>query len=161
MSKKQEWKNEPDFVKWIDPATGLRCAIIRNTFGALCGYVRVPLGKLRDSIVRKSRQPGWYKVRGKVSRRNGYDHSAVREMAVHGGITYCGKLRHVGVNRGIWLGFDCAHFGDLCPKLPLGLADDGEYRNLKYVRNECTRLANQVSSAAEFRKWGLKWPKSK
>lgn len=36
------WQTEPDKTQWIDRATGLDCLIVRNPWGALCGYVGVP-----------------------------------------------------------------------------------------------------------------------
>lgn len=36
------WRDEPDKIEWIDPATNLNCMIIRNRHGVLCGYVGVP-----------------------------------------------------------------------------------------------------------------------
>lgn len=48
-----------------------------------------------------------------------------------------------------WLGFDCAHAGDLVPgmrRLLRGLIHDGDvYRTLDYVKNECRHLAQQLS----------------
>lgn len=38
------WDGEPDKMQWTDPATGLDCLIVRNTLGALCGYVGVTPG---------------------------------------------------------------------------------------------------------------------
>jgi hypothetical protein len=37
-----EWDNEPDRVEF--ESLGLPCLIVRNPFGALCGYVGVPEG---------------------------------------------------------------------------------------------------------------------
>ena len=38
------WQNEPDKRQWQDEATGLPCLIVRNSMGALCGYVGVSEG---------------------------------------------------------------------------------------------------------------------
>lgn len=35
------WASEPDKMQWEDEATGYPCLIVRNRFGALCGYVGV------------------------------------------------------------------------------------------------------------------------
>lgn len=55
-----------------------------------------------------------------------------------------------------WFGFDCAHAGDLCPKIEstlkmighqqIKLPDDytDKYRNLAYVEDECKLLAKQL-----------------
>lgn len=39
-----EWLNEPDKMQFVDEATGLPCLIVRNSGGALCGYVGVAEG---------------------------------------------------------------------------------------------------------------------
>lgn len=39
-----EWDAEPDKVQWQDEATGLPCLIVRNSGGALCGYVGLSEG---------------------------------------------------------------------------------------------------------------------
>jgi hypothetical protein len=36
------WQEEPDYQHWIDEETGLDCLIVRNSGGALCGYVGIP-----------------------------------------------------------------------------------------------------------------------
>ena len=36
-----EWTDEPDKLQWVDEATGFDCLIVRNSLGALCGYVGV------------------------------------------------------------------------------------------------------------------------
>jgi hypothetical protein len=76
------------------------------------------------------------------------------------------KAQHVCLNNDEvdetwWFGFDCAHSGDLSPKLealkivhnlsprrasPIFGAD--VYRNLDYVRGECTSLARQLKALA-------------
>lgn len=41
-----EWSMEPDHISFLDSASlpHLRCAIVRNSCGALCGYVKLPAG---------------------------------------------------------------------------------------------------------------------
>ena len=51
-----------------------------------------------------------------------------------------------------WFGFDCGHYDDMAPKRyecleryrPDGRLLDGTYRDLGYVKRECTRLAAQL-----------------
>ena len=135
------WRREPDKVQWIDPATDLDCLAVRNHMGAWCGYVGVPP------------EHPWH---GK-----GYDDV---DVDVHGGLTFAETCQdefgdpawgvcHVpapGRPANVWwLGFDTAHAWDLVPGLGrfLGGRDD-VYRDLAYVRAECTGLASQVSEAA-------------
>lgn len=137
------WTNEPDKMQWQDKATGLPCLIVRGPLGALCGYVGVP------------NTHGLY---GKD-----YSHEAVA-VSAHGGITFGGRcctdgdeaevICHVpapGESDDIWwFGFDCAHAGDLSPKMRVYdvvfLADT--YRDIAYVRAEIASLAAQLLALA-------------
>ena len=69
---------------------GLECAIIRHSsLGHLCGYVRFPKRRLRET---------------------GYD-GIVTYVPVHGGITFASE----GEDGSMVYGFDCAHLGDAPP----------------------------------------------
>ena len=137
------WDNEPDFKQWLDETTGLPCLIVRNRCGALCGYVGVSAGHQYFE--------------------KGYDDCEAR---VHGGLTYadhcvdgiCHTVEPGEDDNVWWLGFDCAHAGDLSPR------DDPEslaafcrvfsdpisshheiYRDMDYVAGECRSLAKQLA----------------
>lgn len=135
------WDSEPDKKQWADPATALPCLIVRNPFGALCGYVGVSAG-----------HPAF--------ERN-YDLVDVEDP--HGGLTFAGHCQPVkegichvvepGEDDNVWwLGFDCAHGGDYMPgmmahmALPAGLRSlfEGVYRSMDYVQDEVTRLAAEL-----------------
>lgn len=139
------WQDEPDKIQWIDPATDLDCLISRGPSGALCGYVGVPPGH------------PWH----------GMDYDRI-DVDVHGGLTYAdacdegGHICHVpapGRPKDVWwLGFDCAHAFDLCPRYedlykdrpwlsPVCTTPLGVYRDVAYVRAEVTGLARQVADA--------------
>jgi hypothetical protein len=145
------WQDEPDRVDFVH--AGFACFVKRNHHGNLCGYVGVPCehpayGKGDDNL----------------------------DLYCHGGITYAnrcqGELCHVPVpgmpDDVWWLGFDCAHAGDLSPGLnarlretraqaiehgaPWALAFDPTpferedvYRALPYVRAQCEHLAEQLA----------------
>ena len=133
------WDDEPDKIQWIDDITGLPCLIHRNRMGALCGYVGVP----EDHPVYKK-------------------HYDEHHFTVHGGLTY-GDLCAEGDDPSIgichipepgepdnvyWLGFDCGHLGDLSPNFE-NIVYPGEfpkdvYRDVGYVKQECTQLAVQL-----------------
>lgn len=126
------WDDEPDKMQWVDRATGLDCLIVRNNYGALCGYVGVPNGHPQY------RQDG-----------DGLD--------VHGGITFGGLCDETAPEgHGIchipragrpgdvyWFGFDCAHAGDLVPGLHPYAGD--QYRTIEYVTEQCAYLASQLA----------------
>lgn len=139
-----EWDGEADMVRWCDPATGYPCAVQRNRFGALCGYVAVPLD---------------HPLAGA-----GYDR---RGIDVHGGLTYAGGDPLELTKNLCWFGFDCGHFMDVMPAMVAlfeeskahvaethpGLAEmldpwPMEYRNMAYVRGEVTSLARQLKEMA-------------
>lgn len=151
-------------------AWGLDCLIVRNHYGALCGYVGVPPGHpwhgrdyadtVRDAVI------------------DPWDGSIDALVNVHGGLTYASDCQedaaeakgicHVpppGRPGGVWwFGFDCNHAFDLAPGFELHmreldarhalgpakpwLDDSGlplvKYRTISYVREECANLARQL-----------------
>jgi hypothetical protein len=132
---KGEWDDEPDQGDWIDEKTKLQCAFVRNSSGALCGYVGVPEG---------------HKFYGVA-----YDSVEIEGSSwgpdVHGGLTYGSDGRKSFLRHYVptlpdlwWLGFDCAHCSDLLPGHPTA-GIDGFYKNLAYVKAEAARLAAQLA----------------
>lgn len=127
------WDGEPDRMEWRDEATGLPCLIVRGQVGALCGYVGVPPSH------------PWH----------GVEYDAI-DADVHGGLTYASKCHgticHVpapGESDDVWwLGFDCAHAGDIVPgSTRWSLPFRGDvYRDVAYVRGEVARLAAQAGT---------------
>lgn len=154
------WTTEPDKAHWIDPATGLDCLIVRAHHGALCGYVGVPPEHQLHGV-------------------SGFD-PVVRTLAVHGGVNF-GSACQEGAEDGPgvchvpepgrpadvwWLGFDCAHAGDLAPtqrhemdqllgpfqtRAPAVLVAAGmtnflgeHYRTFTWVQHQVRQLAAQL-----------------
>lgn len=135
------WQHEPDKRQWLDEATGFPCLIVRSAgSGALCGYVGLP----KD-------HPDF-----------GKSYDDISDYEAHGGLTFAGSCRpnadeskHIchkadGDDHVWWLGFDCAHYGDISPayearsyhKGLASLADDHEsYKDFDYVTKEVTVLA--------------------
>jgi len=131
------WDAEPeDKLNFI--YKNLDCMIVRNSLGSWCGYVGVnnthPLYGLNYSSIEQ-------------------------DLNVHGGLTYSdkctGSVCHTpepGRTDDIWwLGFDCAHSGDLVPKFSLFRHQLGEsrfydeaYRTKEYVIAEVKKLADQI-----------------
>jgi hypothetical protein len=139
------WADEPDKMQWVDEATDLDCLIVRNHSGALCGYVGLPPG---------------HPLHGK-------DYDDAHDLAdidVHGGLTFADACKEGTDGRGIchvpapgrpadvwWLGFDCAHLGDLVPRyaeLWSGGGPEDVYRDIAYVQAECATLAGQLAAVA-------------
>ena len=138
---KGPWDKEPhDKAVWKDSTTGLDCMVHRGRSGCWCGYVGVPRS---------------HKLFG-----DNYDQQN-NNLIVHGGLTFsseCGSLDETG--EGIchpaddgdhvwWFGFDCFHCGyDLSPVPELASISGPEaiYKDLDYVTEEVTSLAQQLAS---------------
>lgn len=128
-----EWDNEDDRYEWRDEDTGFPCLIVRNSWGALCGYVG-------------------------ISPDHPFHEKAYQDidwnLDVHGGVTYtdkcAGHICHVpapGESEDVWwIGFDCNHSCDLAPNMQQ-MRCGGTYRNVEYVREECKSLAQQLQAA--------------
>jgi hypothetical protein len=140
------WHDEPDRVEFVH--AGYACLVTRHPrHGHLCGCVGVDAS---------------HPYFGK-----GYDDCAVEKA--HGGLTYAercnGSICHVpepGMPDEVWwLGFDCAHAGDLSPGIlafeltlpklrPFAeehLFEDS-YRDLAYVRRATQELADELRAKA-------------
>lgn len=142
------WQGEPDKMQWVDWETDLDCLIVRNHFGALCGYVGVPP------------EHPWHGVDGRD------------DIDVHGGLTYAASCQegadeaegicHVpapGRSPDVWwFGFDCGHFHDIMPGMDAMDID----RGLPPLRvglqdgRVCARPVRQARAAAHRRAlWAL------
>ena len=115
------WQDEPDSLTW--EFCGLVCNVSRSSsLGHLCGYVNVP---------------ETHKAFGSINEET------LSRLDVHGGVTwnraYHPKLKTTG---SIWVGFDCAHDGDVCPMYTSLYL--GTYKNLEYVIKEINKLAKQL-----------------
>lgn len=157
-----EWVEEPDEATFVHK--GFKCQVMRMVAeeadgfmfgGHLCGYICIP----DDHPWRKL---DWN------NKWNGVD----LEPEIHGGLTFYREKEGE-----YWIGFDCAHLGDLVPssealqrhfkktdniyaesfrlldeikktsKIPSIF--DGVYRPIRYVIGECRQLAEQASKACK------------
>lgn len=136
------WQDEPDRVSWVDKNTGYPCLAVRSKLGNWCGYVAVAPGH------------PCYEMDYKDAYKLGLDE-------IHGGLTYsrhCQKDKEHGVchvqpegeeDTAWWLGFDCAHMGDLVPGMDGAMRDPvyNSYRDIDYVEQQITALASQLVEA--------------
>jgi hypothetical protein len=144
-----EWDGEPDKLQWTDEATGLPCLAVRHPrLGNWCGYVGVPP---EHPLHGRGYEDLDLEVHGGLS----FAHACQPHESEADGICHVpgpGEPEHVW-----WLGFDCAHGGDLSPGLLRKdldwldslkvLAEHEIYRPLAYVKGECARLAAQLLAA--------------
>lgn len=108
------------------------CLILRQDMGHLCGYIEIP-----------EDHPYYDK---------GYDDM---DLFVHGGLTFFGDFDKfdfgIAINNIIhnkcYVGFDCAHSGDL---MPIGLTMYGTYRDMTYVRNEIEYVVDQLLDVNKY-----------
>jgi hypothetical protein len=84
----------------------------------------------------------------------------VEGVGVHGGLTFSDFCQESDSNHGIchlvepgdddhvwWLGFDCAHAGDMSPAFKewgMKFLRYDQYRDMEYVRGQCQNLARQL-----------------
>lgn len=131
------WKHEPSRAEWRHGSSGYPCLIHRSPLGVWCGYVAVPPDHPMHGV-----------------------HTGERELegiSVHGGITWAswcrGHICHVpreGEPPVWWLGFDCAHAGDLIPALlASGATSEDVYRDQVFVMIEVERVAAQLAEMPE------------
>ncbi len=111
---------------------GLRCYIVRNPkFGYLLGYVETPC------------EIDWNTVEG---------------IDVHGGVSFIGQIgetyypieaREEKIHV---VGFFCGRLFDYVPfQSELCSLDEQTYKTMRYVENECRKLADQLLKIAEER----------
>lgn len=153
------WQSEPDEKRWEDRNTGFPCLAMRGPTGSWCGYVGVREGHPAHGV-------SYYKndfdleevASGKAAKQVNVQYQ-INQIEVHGGLTYSGADEHRGKEH-YWFGFDCCHSGDFSPSYgnvqelgtPTGWGGTVEYRDLAYVENECTRLAEQLGAINPNRK---------
>lgn len=100
-------------------------------------------------VVKAKRSNGCAHYCGYAKTTLSIDYDNAHIVDVHGGLTY-------GVDDEGWLGFDCAHSGDVC------LDEDNEVMNeplgfdrqwtVERVKEEVNKLARQLSLLEEFYK---------
>lgn len=139
------WWAEPDKIQWVDPATDLDCLMVRNHFGAWCGYVGVPPGHPWHGLYYGTVND-FVEVHGGLTFASSCDEEAPEGFGIcH--VPFSGREPEVW-----WLGWDAGHFMDYSPGLdidsPAGLFENTTYKDEAYCRAECANLARQVAAAA-------------
>lgn len=130
------WLEEPDEWTYND-VTGYKCRILRHwEMGHLCGYVQIP-----------KKHPLFEKI-----------DKTEETIEAHGGLTFNrrGKPQALTDNEDEdrtdehWIGFDCAHSGDLTPLsvkfFGRGPREHETYRTVEYVEAELRSVCRQLKS---------------
>jgi hypothetical protein len=147
------WMSEPDRVEWKH--AGLTCLMIRHQeLFHWCGYVGMPPGH-------PCHGKGYDAIQSHYD-SEGNEREPLADIDVHGGLTYanacsghiCHKPAPGEPDALHWLGFDCAHLGDLSPAMEMHRTDwpqyvngmSDRYRDLLWVRAETERLAEQLAA---------------
>lgn len=170
--QEKEWEGEPDEASF--KAYGLECELLRGPFGHWCGYVRVPEGHPFHGIEKEEEiEDKW----GFMHQKPVHENSSYIPMFVslvealeaggleirpsldvmidvHGGVTYAGPAWWSEGDKGWYVGFDCNHCQDIAPAAPEIIEAVKKlvkgpitYKNIDFARNECERLAEQISLA--------------
>lgn len=92
----------------------------------------------------------WYVLLTKKDKRYGKDWAEI-PYSVHGGITYSSHKLHLQQEEDWrWIGFDCAHAGDISLEYQLDkeymLGTSSTYKTMEYVESELKQLVDQVLS---------------
>jgi hypothetical protein len=142
------WRDEPDKEQFTDEATGLPCLIVRNSVGALCGYVGVGEG-----------HPWFGKDPGDLETRTAFEVDYA-DLCQEGpeAETICHVPAPGEPDRVWWLGFHCSHAWDISPGIeareeslhgwgPVRLAG-ASYKTAACVKVLCAVLAADAVAAA-------------
>ena len=80
----------------------------------------------------------------------------ILDIDCHGGITFEGNLAEImPVQAGNWIGFDCAHYGDLTPfheerllaaGFDFGVSYDEVWRDQKFIEDNCKQIIDQLEN---------------
>lgn len=107
---------------------GFRCVITKNDrMGFLCGYVGLP-----------PEHPF-----------HGKDYDDCHSIDVHGGWTYgADGVSCIDRDEKWYLGFDCAHAGDLIPSMENDTIGHEVYRDEIFVTNELKSAAEQLQKVS-------------
>jgi hypothetical protein len=154
------WQKEPDKIQWIDDATDLDCLMVRGPGGHWCGYVGVPPEHPWHGVEYSASVPS-IKCDHDWHGDGGCSPESV--IDVHGGLTFSRGCPEQHSEFGIchvpqdgrpdnvwWFGFDCAHCDDASPsyRRKYNWGNDGIYRTVSYVQDQCALLAKQLKDVA-------------
>lgn len=120
---------------------GFECRTRQNErLGTWCGYVGVAEG---HPLYGKDYSEELDCLKEFATEYKGQTPSIDCTLDVHGGVTYADKTLWNDGAELWWIGFDCAHGGDVIPGIKLSFPGD-TFKDEKYVIAECKKLAEQL-----------------
>ncbi|MEM7515319.1 MAG: hypothetical protein AAF368_00145 [Planctomycetota bacterium] len=126
------WESEPD--RWVGTCRGFELVALRHSgLGHWCGYLCIPEGHPLHGRDLESDDLG---------------------PDIHGGWTWARSYlpNKKDASDGWWVGFDCAHSGDLQPggrwrTKPTPFANNSTYKTLNFVKSELFRACAELEEA--------------
>lgn len=104
---------------------GYLCVILRHPSSLhLCGYVGL---KKQHELYEK--------------------HYDSINIVCHGGLTFASKMNWYEIEDLWFIGFDCAHHGDITPSYMYPGEIHAIYRNMEYVTNEVNSIVEQLKTS--------------
>jgi hypothetical protein len=100
------WDEEPDLIRWKQEPSGYDLLMWRNHMGCWCGYVGLPEAHPLHGLNYSSQE-------------------FLERLETHHGLTFSDTFEGAtdrlelpeNLRKLWWLGFDCAHFGDVMPAM--------------------------------------------
>lgn len=161
------WDDEPDRFEWVDESTDFPCLIIRHPLsGNLCGYVAVPPGNTFHGLDRNEAALRGIDVHDNITYAapcmavDEIPDGAQESPWFHPDLLVCHVPEPGEPDDVWWLGFAASRHDDIQPGYDARLRQQvggdelltrmntgkcrRRYRNLDYMRGECTRLAAQL-----------------
>ena len=154
------WRDEPDKLAWIDPATGLPCLMLRARNGALSGYVAVNTeNPLFGFDYRAVPADLGIQPHGSLNYSAACDEEADERVSVYhiseqprqrGRQPRGEQERPTFIEELWWFGFACDKSYDFVPgrsQIHMSAENGQTYRDEHYVFTQCANLARQLAAA--------------
>lgn len=136
------WQLEPNYA--CGQINGRRWIIMRGPFGFLCGYVEILAKDKKPEPTESScSYEAW-----PIDCHGGLTYDGNRPFSYWETKTENGPPYHLKTVEVYCIGFDCAHYGDYIPGLPLSRTDEWMYKSFEYVMNEIKSICDQLDAAA-------------
>ena len=108
-----------------------------------CMVHRAYKGDKKTNLFFSGHLCGYVKIEGKDLLQN---QSAIKQISCHCGITYNSLFKYNSVYPENWIGFDCAHEGDIIPSIEMirKTSKNCTYKNVEFCMMQCMNIVNQL-----------------